>query len=520
MKVPGQGANEKASGAGALGDDPSLRKFLRLAGLGLAWLILMAFPDVANSRPPSLPKSCYEVLREHPEIPETEYIVIVRDNARDYRLRECAGQDYAIRHPESVKEFIKLLFEHPDTVRIAIDSLRDMGPSARPAVPFLISLLESDQKIYYHSISLKNALASIGVVDRESIDRLLDMAITKRPNPFIAGLAAQILSSQKTLPAYVGDVVTAALEKNGDGSREYLGSLYQILIPVRIPQAVERRVERAKAGVLHDGRVFNKIGAAAILALIDNSREHVDLESRVFSIIALMKMKTAESVQAGKRLAQEMLPLLEQSAETQMRLTLIQTLKDIKYTDALPTMRRLADGDHDAEVRSAAAKYVEALKGVELCREALGAFPEISEAEYLDIAKDKSRHYRLRVCAGEWYAARHPEWLGKFIELLFDHEAHLNTPLFAIQRLERMGPGARSAVPFLISALDRARNDKYADDLSGALISIGVVERESIDQLLDMAITKRVWRYVCLKAEQVLASQKTLPAHVGDVVIA
>jgi HEAT repeat protein len=559
-------------------DDTSLRKLLRLVWLGLVLLGLVAFPGVASPRPPLPPKSCPELLLgEHPEISEAEYLDVVKDKSHDYQLRECAGMSYAMRHPESVKEFIELLDNDRYTTQIAIKSLRSMGSSARPAVPFL---LDSEILNLYRNYDspLTGTLRNIGIVDRESIDKLLDMAIMKRPDRAITDLSVKILSSQKTLPAYVGDVVIAELDKNEDTSGKSFNSpLYQILIPVRTPQAVERYVEMVKKFVvksdfLDDGysgsqlgiyfSKFNEIGIAVIPALIDNFRKHDDLDSRAFSIILLMKMKIAESTQAGARLALEMivplqkdwaavespvvsgnaslkasiarirllgdmvqslgkelLVLLEHADETQIRLDLIRALQEIKYTDALPTLRRLADEDHDAKVRSAAMKYVEALEDRDSCHEVLEAHPEIPKAEYFEVLKDNSRYYRLRVCVGEWYAMQHPESFEEFIKLIFDREPHANTTGFAIRRLERMGPQARPAVPFLISALDSVRNGSYADYLKDALISIGVVDRESIDKLLDLAITNRVWKDTCRDAVQVLANQKTLPAQVGDVVI-
>jgi hypothetical protein len=555
-----------------------LRKILRLIWLGLALLGLVAFPGVASSRPPPPPKSCLEVLWEHPEISEVEDLNVVKDKSRDYQLRECAGMSYAMRHPESVKEFIKLLYSDRYTTLIAIKSLRSMGPSARPAVPFLLDSEILNLYRDYHS-PLIETLRDIGVVDRESIDKLLDMAITKRPNAILGNLAFDVLSRQRTLPAYVGDVVIAELEKNEAASREFRGNLYKILIPVRTHKAVEWYIEMVKKFTIKPYSSgfepefgsfkyeFKEIGTAAIPALVDNFRKYNDLDSMAFSVIVLMEIGTAESVLASRQLVEEMLPsllenlaavkpplvsdnamleasinrirqlggvaqplgkellaLLEQVDETRTRLDLIWTLADIKYTDALPTLRRLANEDHDAKIRSAAVKYVEALEDMESCQEVLAAHSEITEAEYLEVLRDNSRPYHLRVCVGERYAAQHPESIEEFIKRLFDRYSHVKTTRFAVRRLGRMGPQVRPAVPFLISALDGARNDSYsyADSLKDALISIGVVDRESIDKLLDLAITNRIWKSTCGDgdAAQVLANQKTLPAYVGDVVIA
>ncbi|MDR1935624.1 MAG: HEAT repeat domain-containing protein, partial [Candidatus Accumulibacter sp.] len=507
--------------ATARNDDLGLRKSLRLACLGLAWLASIAFCGATSAAPPvpPPPRLCYEVLGEHPEIPEAEYLNVVKDSTHDYRFRQCAGEWYAVRHPESVKEFIKLLFDYPYIVQIAIDSLGRMGPSARPAVPFLISVLESDLKNYY-STSLGNALVSIGVVDRESIDKLLDMAITKHPNAILGDLAFDVLSRQKTLPAYIGDVVIAELDKDRDASRKF-SDLYNILIPVRTPRAIERYVKLANEYVIEPNSLnirpefgrykyeFQAIGTAAIPALVDNFRKHDDLDSRTFSAVTLMKMGTDESLQVGRQLAQEMLPslreelaavkspvalgndalcavigriwqlgtavkplgkellaLLEHADEVPMRRHLIGTLENIKYTDALPTLRRLADKDLDAEVRSQAAKSLEALERVpenmESCHEVLGAHPEIPETKYFDIFKDRSRNNQLRVCIGEQYAMRHPESTKELLDLAITEYARDNGRL-AIDVLSKQKTLPAYVGDVVIAELDKTEYCKFSD---------------------------------------------------------
>jgi hypothetical protein len=245
---------------GTWNDDMNLWKLSRLIGLGLALLGLMAFHDAASARPPK-PKMCYTVLEEHPEIPEAEYLDVAKDvtHIHDLRLRECAGEWYAMQHPESVGEFIKLLDRDRNTAQFATMILGRLGPPARPAIPLL---LDSGNLISYYKNSdspLIETLRDIGIVERESIDKLLDM-VTKRPDPLKANrenddtilgdMAVRILSRQKTLPAYVGDAVIAELDRNGDADREFSKSLYQILIPVRTPRAVVRYVEMTKKGLL------------------------------------------------------------------------------------------------------------------------------------------------------------------------------------------------------------------------------------------------------------------------------
>jgi HEAT repeat protein len=385
----------------------SLWNSLRLSCLGLICFGFVAFPSAANARP-EREKLCYRVLEEHPEIPEAKYLDIVKDSTLDYRLRECAGEQYAMRHPESVYEFINLLSVRPAR-QISIMSLGRMGPKARPAVPSLLLVMENDNLNQFNR-SLIEALRTIGVVDRKSINKLLGMVIKKSA---ISDTAIEVLSKQKTLPAYVGDVVIAELDKNGEAGREFPG-IHEILIPVRTPKAIERYVEITRNRSSGDRSEFGyfkykfqEIGTAAIPALVNNFRKHNSLNSKTFSVIMLMGMDMAESVQAGRQLAQKMLPLLlaelevvkspvtlsnepldvsinrirrlgaivqplgkellalmKQADEARMRLNLIWALMDIKYTDALPALRRLANEDSDAEVRSTAAQSVKILEEI------------------------------------------------------------------------------------------------------------------------------------------------------------
>jgi hypothetical protein len=299
------------------------------------------------------------------------------------------------------------------TPLFAIKRLERMATVARPAVPLLISALDRARDDKYAD-DLSDALISIGVVERESIDQLLDMAITKRVWRYVCLKTEQVLANQKTLPAYVGDVVIAQIEKG-----DHCASLYPILIPVRTPRAIERYVKWTKESVVQPGFLddyqagignfkyaFQRIGPAAIPVLVDDFRKSDDLDSRAFSVMTLMAMRTIESVQAGRKLAREMLspPLLKNSAtakapimqdpasrdeaenrarklegmiqllgrellvylyltdDAQMRLELIGALRDIRYTDALPALRRLAGEDRDAEVRAGAVSSVAALE--------------------------------------------------------------------------------------------------------------------------------------------------------------
>jgi hypothetical protein len=185
---------------------------------------------------------------------------------------------------------------------------------------------------------------------------------------------------------------------------------------VRTPQAIGRYVKWTKESVVQPGFLdyqpkigdfkyaFQRIGPAAIPVLVDDFRKAEDLDSRAFSVMTLMTMKTVESIQAGRKLAREMLlppkkpaatnasatndPSSRDEAEsrarklegmvqllgrellvylyltddTPMRLELVGALRDLRYTDALPVLRRLAGEDRETKVRAEAVISVEALE--------------------------------------------------------------------------------------------------------------------------------------------------------------
>jgi hypothetical protein len=316
-------------------------------------------------------------------------------------LRRLASEDRDVEVRSTAEKYVKKATENTEPCRTVLTAPPEIH-QVRSPVPYLISTLKSNR---YNDCTdnLRDALISIGVVDRESIDQLLDMAITKRTTRDVCLNAQQVLANQKTLPAYVGDAVIARIEK-GDNC----ASLYPILIPVRTPQAIERYIKWTKESVVKPGFLdyqaeigdfkyeFQRIGPAAIPALVDHFRKHDDLDSRAISVMALMTMQTVESLRAGRKLARQMLsperPAAARASVTQeqasreeaesrarklegmvqllgrellvylyladevrMRLELIGALRDIGYTDAVPALRRLADEDRDAEVRAGAA---------------------------------------------------------------------------------------------------------------------------------------------------------------------
>jgi HEAT repeat protein len=58
-------------------------------------------------------------------------------------------------------------------------------------------------------------------------------------------------------------------------------------------------------------------------------------------------------------IGRELLVSLYLTDDARLRLELIDALRDIKYSDALPTLRRLAGEDRDAKVRAGAVAALE-----------------------------------------------------------------------------------------------------------------------------------------------------------------
>jgi hypothetical protein len=130
---------------------------------------------------------------------------------------------------------------------------------------------------------------------------------------------------------------------------------------------------------------------------------------------------------------------------------------------------------------------------------------EIPVKNYLVVAKDTQRDYRLRECAADAYAQAYPESFREFIKMLYVK----NTRQIAEFALQYFGPSAKEAVPHLMNMFGDLRQGGVQ-----ALINIGVDDRASLDVLLNLALNERNY-----SAIRVLSGQKSLPAYMGPLII-
>jgi hypothetical protein len=130
---------------------------------------------------------------------------------------------------------------------------------------------------------------------------------------------------------------------------------------------------------------------------------------------------------------------------------------------------------------------------------------EIPIKDYLVVAKDTQRDYRLRECAANAYAQAYPESFREFIKMLYVK----NTRQIAEFALQYFGPSAKEAVPHLMNMFGDLRQGGVQ-----ALINIGVDDRASLDVLLNLALNERNYSAII-----VLSGQKSLPAYIGPLII-
>ena len=130
---------------------------------------------------------------------------------------------------------------------------------------------------------------------------------------------------------------------------------------------------------------------------------------------------------------------------------------------------------------------------------------EIPVKNYLVVAKDTQRDYRLRECAADAYAQAYPESFREFIKMLYVK----NTRQIAEFALQYFGPSAKEAVPHLMNMFGDLRQGGVQ-----ALINIGVDDRASLDVLLNLALNERNY-----SAIRVLSGQKSLPPYMGPLII-
>lgn len=142
------------------------------------------------------------------------------------------------------------------------------------------------------------------------------------------------------------------------------------------------------------------------------------------------------------------------------------------------------------------------------CNVLLGQYKEIPVQNYLMVAKDTQRDYRLRKCAANAYARAYPESFREFSKMLYANDG--NTRQIAEFALSNFGPSAKEAVPHLMNMF----GDLNTSGGQRALINIGVDDRASLDVLLNLALNERNY-----SAISVLRGQKSLPAYVGPLII-
>ena len=141
------------------------------------------------------------------------------------------------------------------------------------------------------------------------------------------------------------------------------------------------------------------------------------------------------------------------------------------------------------------------------CNVVLGQHKEIPIKDYLVVAKDAQRDYRLRECAADAYGSAYPESFREFSKMLYANDG--NTRQIAEFALQYFGPAAREVVPHLMN--------RFGDLSQGgvqALINIGVDDRASLDVLLNLALNERNY-----SAIRVLSGQKSLPPYMGPLII-
>jgi hypothetical protein len=374
---------------------------------GAVIFLVMALKS-AYARPPVIVDCNFLLLEQHKEIPVQDYLVVAKDTQRDYRLRECAADYYALTYPASFREFIKMLNANDrNTRQIAEFALRYFGPAAREVIPHLMNRFGN------LSQGGVQALINIGVDDRASLDLLLNLALNERNRS-----AIRVLSGQKSLPAYIGPLIISAIEKEKRIDEYYLSF---VLLPIMDDLSIDYFIRfKIKYFVSKCGFNSNNyqlcayywininpwipdhlrkaVGNIAIQTLVKTFWGSGDLDSKALSLVMLMGVDTPEATALAQQLVKEIIPALRADLleaglpkidvnrfdlslsrlkalgllvnplgkellllldEQRLRDVIIDVLQEIQYVAALPKLRNLAIEDTDPEIRERAKRFIE-----------------------------------------------------------------------------------------------------------------------------------------------------------------
>lgn len=374
---------------------------------GAVIFLVMALKS-AYARPPVIVDCNFLLLEQHKEIPVQDYLVVAKDTQRDYRLRKCAADYYALAYPASFREFIKMLNANDrNTRQIAEFALRYFGPAAREVIPHLMNRFGN------LSQGGVQALINIGVDDRASLDLLLNLALNERNRS-----AIRVLSGQKSLPAYIGPLIISAIEKEKRIDEYYLSF---VLLPIMDDLSIDYFIRfKIKDFVSQCGFNSNQsqlcasdwininpwipdhlrkaVGNIANQTLVKTFWGSGDLDSKALSLVMLMGVDTPEATALAQQLVKEIIPALRADLleaglpkidvnrfdlslsrlkalgllvnplgkellllldEQRLRDVIIDALQEIQYVAALPKLRNLAIEDTAPDIRERAKRFIE-----------------------------------------------------------------------------------------------------------------------------------------------------------------